>query len=245
MRMHAHSVWAATTLAAIAAEADIAVETIYSGSPPRRPPPAGGDGRGHRPATPSPSPHGPRNASRTCGIRPPRQNDYASASRYWRTSTPGPVTDVWAATLEAAASDLEEARWCREHENRRRSTTARTNEQQTLRNSQPYSDCCIRATWKPRRGTWGWVPGSTPFSCAGNECGGADLHGGISYRTNRGRLRLKTRDHRTIGLASEIAITDHDKWPSLKVVQVEARKCARHQLISHTEALPSIHLHRV
>jgi len=121
-RLFARGGWAGTTLAAIAAEAEVAVETIYSGFKSKKvllqaamdfaiagdqEPIALMDRDQARQLTEVP-------------LELRLQQSIEWIGGIYR----GPVVGVWFAMLEAAASDPEVATWCDEHEQRRRDTTA-------------------------------------------------------------------------------------------------------------------------
>src|SRR5689334_13990223 len=120
--LFAGSGWSRTTLAAIAAEAGVAVETIYTGFASKKAlllaamdvaivgdtlPIALLDRE-------------PARRIRTLGTPHDRlRQAIAVAGQAYA----GPLVGVWRAMLEAAASDPEIAQWCDVHERRRRDTT--------------------------------------------------------------------------------------------------------------------------
>ena len=119
-RLFAERGYAGTTLAAVAAAADVAVETVYAGFGSKKallgaamdvaivgdtaPIPLFDRPEAHRIEALSPADRLPALFTWIGGV-------YA-----------GPVAGVWRAMLEAAANDPEVAGWCGEHERRRRST---------------------------------------------------------------------------------------------------------------------------
>lgn len=121
-RLFARSGWAGTTLAAIAAEAEVAVETIYTGFKSKKVLlqaamdfAIAGDAK--------PIPLMDREQAHQLVDVPFERRLHASIE--WIGGIyRGPVVGVWFAMLEAAASDPEVANWCDEHEQRRRDTTA-------------------------------------------------------------------------------------------------------------------------
>ena len=122
VKLFAVSGWAGTTLAAIATEADVAVETIYLGFASKKAllleaidVAIVGDTL--------PIPLFDREpAQRIHTLRTPHERLRQVFAVTGQTFG-GPVTGVWRAMLEAGASDPEVARWCDIHERRRRETT--------------------------------------------------------------------------------------------------------------------------
>jgi AcrR family transcriptional regulator len=120
VRLFARTGWAGTTLAAIAAEADVAVETIYTGFASKKAllqaamdVAIAGDTE--------PVPLLEREEAHRLRELPPRQRLHRSIEWLGRIYQ-GPAIGVWFAMLEAAASDPEVAAWCDEHEQRRYDT---------------------------------------------------------------------------------------------------------------------------
>lgn len=123
VRLFAANGWAKTTLAAVAEEAGVAVETVYKGF---------GAKKNLLQAAMDVAIVGDIEAVplldreafvRLAGEPPGRR--LRDGAALVAAIFAGPVTRVWAAMKEAAAGDPEVARWCSEHEERRRQTTAR------------------------------------------------------------------------------------------------------------------------
>jgi AcrR family transcriptional regulator len=122
VKLFAESGWAATTLAAIAAEAGVAVETIYSGFPSKKALLLAamdvaivGDTL--------PVPLFEREPAMRIRTLETPHDRLRQAIAVAGQAFGGPVIGVWRAMLEAGASDPEVARWCGIHERRRRETT--------------------------------------------------------------------------------------------------------------------------
>jgi AcrR family transcriptional regulator len=114
--------WAATTVAAIAERAEVAVETVYRGFGSKKEllrqasqVAIVGDAR--------PVPLAERPEVRPLFTGPPEQRARAVADELVTLYRDRRVADMWAAMLEAAASDPEVARWCDEEEERRHAMT--------------------------------------------------------------------------------------------------------------------------
>jgi AcrR family transcriptional regulator len=114
--------WAGTTLAAIAAEAGVAVETIYSGFASKKALLLAamdvaivGDTR--------PVPLYEREEAQLIRTLETPHDRLRQAIAVAGHAFGGPVAGVWRAMLEAAGRDPEIARWCGIHEQRRRETT--------------------------------------------------------------------------------------------------------------------------
>lgn len=121
-RLFARNGWAGTTLAAIAAEAEVAVETIYLSFKSKKTLlQAAMDFAIAGDAEPVPMQDRQRMALLTEGPPDERLRQLIDwVGEVYR----GGVVGVWFAMLEAAASDQEVAGWCDQHEQRRRDTTA-------------------------------------------------------------------------------------------------------------------------
>jgi AcrR family transcriptional regulator len=114
--------WAKTTLAAVAEEAGVAVETVYKGWGSKKALLQAamdvaivGDAE--------PVPLLQREAFLRLRDAPPEQRLQGGAAVVSEAFA-GPLHRVWAAMKEAAAGDAEVAGWCTEHEQRRRQTLA-------------------------------------------------------------------------------------------------------------------------
>jgi AcrR family transcriptional regulator len=123
-RLFAQKGWSGTTLTAIAAEADVAVETIYAGFKSKKALlqaaidiAIAGDAQ--------PIPLAERDDMRGLLSGPTQQRLQALFGLVGRIYS-GPVIGVWSAMLEAATSDPQIATWAAEHERRRRQTVAAT-----------------------------------------------------------------------------------------------------------------------
>lgn len=122
VRLFATTGWARTTLAGIAEEAGVAVETVYKGWRSKKALLRAamdvaivGDAE--------PVPLLEREDFRTLRDAPPAQRLH-DGFRLVADLYAGPLHGVWAAMKEAAAGDAEVADWCRELEERRRTTLA-------------------------------------------------------------------------------------------------------------------------
>lgn len=120
VRLFASSGWAGTTLAAVAGDAGVAVETIYAGFKSKKmllqaamDVAIAGDGE--------PVPLWERPEARRLRTVPPDQRLRGIVEWVGRIYS-GPVIGVWSAMLEAAANDPDISIWCNEHEQRRYDT---------------------------------------------------------------------------------------------------------------------------
>lgn len=120
VRLFGRSGWAGTTLAAIAAEAGVAVETIYTGfSSKKALLRAAMDVAIVGDAEPVPL----MERGEVQQLRHlPAAHRLPTVMRLAGQMYSDRVTGVWSAMLEAAASDEEVAAWCAEYEKRRRET---------------------------------------------------------------------------------------------------------------------------
>jgi AcrR family transcriptional regulator len=122
VRLFAEAGWAKTTLAAVAEQAGVAVETVYKGWGSKKALLQAamdvaivGDAE--------PVPLLQREGFLRLRDAPPGQRLHGGATLVAAVYA-GPVHRVWSAMKEAAAGDAEVARWCTEHEERRRQSLA-------------------------------------------------------------------------------------------------------------------------
>lgn len=119
-RLFAVRGYAGTTLAGIAAAADVAVETVYAGFGSKKAL-LGAAMDVAIVGDTAPVPLFERPEAHRIEALPPGERMPALFAWVGRVYS-GPVAGVWQAMLEAAANDPEVAGWCVEHERRRRST---------------------------------------------------------------------------------------------------------------------------
>ncbi len=112
--------YAGTTLAAVATQAQVAVETVYAGFGSKKAL-LGAAMDVAIVGDTAPIPLFDRPEAHRIEHLPPAERFPAVMSWVGRVYA-GPVAGVWQAMLEAAANDPEVAGWCAEHERRRRST---------------------------------------------------------------------------------------------------------------------------
>ena len=142
VRLFAANGWARTTLAAVAEEAGVAVETVYKGF---------GSKKALLQAAMDVAIVGDTEPvallDRESFVRlagePPAERLRHGAALVAATYA-GPVMRVWSAMKEAAAGDSEVARWCGEHEERRRQTVASWLEPIYRR---PFDDRTLDVLW--------------------------------------------------------------------------------------------------
>jgi TetR/AcrR family transcriptional regulator, regulator of autoinduction and epiphytic fitness len=122
VQLFARNGWAKTTLAAVAGEAGVAVETVYKSFRSKKALLQAamdvaivGDTE--------PLALLDREAFIRLADEPPAER-FRDGVAVVAATFSGPVTRVWAAMQEAAAGDPEVAHWCTEHEERRRQTIA-------------------------------------------------------------------------------------------------------------------------
>jgi AcrR family transcriptional regulator len=142
VRLFADGGWVKTTLAAVAEEAGVAIETVYKGWGSKKALLLAamdvaivGDAE--------PVPLLQRERLLRLRSAPPAQHLREGITVVAELYA-GPLHRVWATMKEAAAGDAEVARWCTEHEERRRQTTA-----QWLRvvYERPVDDTTLDSLW--------------------------------------------------------------------------------------------------
>lgn len=119
-RLFAARGYAGTTLTAVAAAADVAVETVYAGFGSKKAL-LGAAMDVAIVGDTAPVPLFDRPEAHRIEALPPGERLPALFAWVGRVYS-GPVAGVWQAMLEAAANDADVARWCGEHERRRRKT---------------------------------------------------------------------------------------------------------------------------
>src|SRR5215469_4343176 len=142
VRLFGQNGWAGTTLAAIAAEAGVAVETIYTSFSSKKALLRAamdvaivGDAR--------PVPVMEREEVQQLHHLPPEQR-LPALMRLADQVYSDRLSGVWSAMLEAAASDPEVATWCAEHERQRRQTLR---ELLQIALDHPIPDPLLDAAW--------------------------------------------------------------------------------------------------